>query len=100
MPVVSNSKLTQAEKMILRDMRAEQEGTVLYRSFDTAIVAKFGPNTVKFATSVRSPNEKKSRNKVGEFHARTRFEYEQTAVLNLGDFLYLVEAFDFQEIVK
>ena len=96
----SNTKLTPAEKMILRDWRKVQTDTVLYRNFDTAIVAKFGPNTVKFATSVRSPNEKKSRNKVGEFHARTRFEYEQTAVLNLGDFLYLVEALDCQEIVK
>lgn len=98
MPVVSNSKLTPAEKMILRDYRETQPGTVMYRNMTTTIVAKFNSQLVRFATSVRSPDEKKFRNKVGEFHARTRFEHGEVSILTRYDFDMLVENADFSEV--
>ena len=99
--LASNSKLTPAEKLILKDYRALQMGsTVLYRNFDTTVLAKFGPTVVTFSTSVRSPNETKNRNKVGEYRARSRFENGEVSILNVGDFMAVMDVLEFQEIVK
>lgn len=98
--LASNSKLTPAEKMILREYRTEQVGTVLYRNSDTTVVCKYGSDVVRFATSVRSPNETKNRNKVGEYRARSRFENGEVSILNVGDFMAVMDVLEFQEIVK
>jgi hypothetical protein len=98
MPVVSNSKLTKAEKMILRDMRAEQGELSLYRNTSTTLVCKYGVNTVRFATSVRSPAERKQRNKVGEYHARTRMDHGEVSVLGVEDFDTLINCLDFYPV--
>lgn len=99
--LASNSKLTPAEKLILKEYRALQMGsTVLYRNFDTTVLAKFGPTVVTFSTSVRSPNEKKNRNKVGEYRARCRFDNGEVSVLNVADFMTLIDILEFEEVVK
>lgn len=87
---VSNSKLTPAEKAILKAYRKEQAGTAVYRNSTTTIVARFNSQLVRFATSVRSPDEQKNRNKVGEYHARIRFDNGEVSILTVDDFLDLV----------
>lgn len=98
--MTSNSKLSPTEKMILKEYRVEQNHTVLYRNSDTTVVAFIGPTVVRFATSVRSPDETKNRNKVGEYRARCRFENGEVSILTRYDFDMLLENADFEEIVK
>lgn len=84
---LSNTRLTEAEKFELRDLREMQEDMiVVHNGYDTVIVAKNTGNVVKFATAVKSPDEKKFRRKVGEYLARMHFENSETVQFSVGEF--------------
>lgn len=94
--MASNTKLNQYEKADLRDMRANQKLEIA-RTVDSRTTIAFQTlgNTVRFSTAVASPDEKKIRNKVGEYNARMRFVVGQFAVLsheNFGNFLFIIGA--------
>lgn len=100
--LASNSKLTPAEKLILKDYREEQANTVVYRNSTTTIVVRFNrlnSQLVRFSTSVQSPDEQKFRNKVGEYHARVRFDNGEVSILTRDDFMNLVDVAGFVEAV-
>ena len=84
----SNSKLTKDEKNELREMRENESNvSVVTDNFRTVIAYQdAGNGLVKFAASVMSPDEKKFRFKVGEFHARERLNYGEFAILPFAIF--------------
>ena len=85
----SNTKLDSEQKSILRNMKieAKDNGIKLCNNGETTIAFKYMGNTVRFSTSVSSPDETKFRRKVGEYHAITRLMWDnEYVVLNLTDF--------------
>ena len=89
----SNTKLTAEQKEILREMREIQDGAVQVLNLDNKTTMAFMPkgNTVEFALSVMSDNEKKFRPKVGEYMARSRFENGATVKMRTHDFYAMCE---------
>ena len=89
----SNTKLTAEQKEILREMREIQDGAVQVLNLDNKTTMAFMPkgNTVEFALSVMSDNEKKFRPKVGEYFARCRFENDETVKMEKHDFMRMCE---------
>ena len=91
----SNTKLTAEQKMRLCNLREYQndESVKIAHNGETTIAFKENGNTVEFALSVMSPNEKKFRPKVGEYLARYRFENMETVKMaehNFYEFLFHV----------
>ena len=101
----SNSKLSQVQKSELKSLKQdfENRGGVIVQNVDkgvtVAIVEAFpGSNTMRVSTSVQSPDERKFRRKVGEFHALQNMENERFIVLpKSGDIPEYAEvlAYDF-----
>ncbi len=72
----SNSKLTKAQKQALRTLRAyflADGGQLASLAPMTVAYMPTGTNTAEISTSIASPNEKKFRRKVGEYHALMRY---------------------------
>lgn len=88
----SNSKLTVAEKEILREMRKSDSVYVLTDNRSVVIAyADAGNGLIKFATSIKSPDEKKFRFKVGDYHARTRLDCGEFAILPDATFVNMCD---------
>lgn len=87
----SNTKLNDAQKENLREMRKYQDVQVLPLDYKTTIAFMPRGNTVEFALSVMSYNEKKFRPKVGEYFARCRFENGETVKMEKHDFMLMCE---------
>lgn len=80
--MASNTKLDSAQKEILRDFKAEMPKNMAFgQSGRVTVLAQVTGNVVKFSTAVASPDEKKIRRKVGQFHAADRWYNDQFAVM-------------------
>ena len=84
--MVSNTKLTFAQKEFLADMRVSQKGVTVVNNGKTTIAYREFPNTVEFSLSVSSDTEKKFRAKVGEYLARLRLDDFETVKMDKNDF--------------
>lgn len=77
MRYTSNTKLTAAEKLSRKDMRARvaAAGGTTFVSIDRSVVIVAVPrgNVCEVSTAIASPDEVKCRRKVGEFHALDRW---------------------------
>ena len=85
----SNTKLDSEQKSILKDIKKEarDNGINWANNGETTIAWRYMGNTVRFSTSVASPDETKFRRKVGEYHEITRLMWDnEYVVLNLTDF--------------
>jgi hypothetical protein len=84
----SNTKLAREQKDVLPDWRAyaQKRGIEIMDNEKTVIVFKEFANTVEFALSVASPNEKKFRRKVGQYFALSRFLDGYTVKMDRFDF--------------
>ncbi len=90
----SNTKLTSAQKDVLKGMKADARANgmrLVNLDNKTVIAYKRFPNTVEFALSVKSPNEQKFRVKVGEYLALCRFEAGETVKMGVADFEAMME---------
>ena len=67
------------------NMRALFEGRLVQNDGTTIAFIERG-NTVEFSLSVCSPDEKKFRAKVGEYHALMAFEHGETVKMRTVDF--------------
>lgn len=95
--MTSNSKLDNLQKEILQDMRENDENvTVVTNGYDTVIAFEMMGENVRFATAIKSPDEKKFRFKVGEYHARCRLDEGRWAILTQGDFDNMRDVADLQ----
>ncbi len=65
----SNTKLSAVQKEILAEYKADYPNVFFATDCVTTFAYEYKGNTVRFSTSVMSPNEKKFRRKVGEYHA-------------------------------
>ena len=82
--MASNTKLDSAQKEILRDFKAEMPKNMAFgQSGRVTVLAQVTGNVVKFSTAVASPDEKKIRRKVGQYHAADRWYNDQFAVMPL-----------------
>lgn len=88
--MLSNTKLGKFDKEILRAMKDENPKITLSNNMETTIAFKESINTVEFALSVMSPNEKKFRRKVGEYWAMIRFNEGVTVKMAKHDFYVLM----------
>jgi hypothetical protein len=91
---MANTKLTPEQKLNLKQLRVDQDGGVQIINLDnkSTMAWQFKGNTVEFALSVMSPDEKKFRPKVGEYIARSRFDNGETVKMDRGDFGAMCEA--------
>lgn len=89
--MASNTKLNFAEKEFLRDMRLAQKNVKIVVEWQTTIAYREFPNTIEFSLSVASPDEKKFRVKVGEYHARNRMDNGETVKMRKVDFYTMME---------
>jgi hypothetical protein len=91
----ANTKLTAEQKSELRDLLhwANLVGVqvVCLNERNTLAYRRRG-NTTEFALSVKAPNEKKFRAKVGKYWALLRFHNEQIVVMDSADFDIMTEA--------
>lgn len=93
----SNTKLNPMQKDARVNMRALFEGQLLQNGQTTVAYVERG-NTVEFSLSVCSPDEKKFRRKVGEYHALSAFEHGETVKMGHLDFCRMMNhVFDFME---
>ena len=81
----SNTKLTPEQKIYLGDLKAAFTGSLVENRETTIAYIERG-NTVEFALAVMSPDEKKFRAKVGEYHALRAFENGSTVKMAQDDF--------------
>ena len=80
--MASNTKLDSAQKEILRDFKAEMPKNMAFgQSGRVTVLAQITGNVVKFSTAVASPDEKKIRRKVGQYHAADRWYNDQFSVM-------------------
>ena len=87
--MASNTKLTPMEKEDLRDFKAEMPKNMAFgQSGRVTVLAQITGNVVKFSTAVASPDEKKIRRKVGQYHAADRWYNEQFVVMPLPTDIY------------
>jgi hypothetical protein len=82
----SNSKLSVGQKEDRKILKITMPSVKLVNNQQTTIAFQEKGNTVEFALSVMSDNEKKFRAKVGEYNALMRFEVGQTVAMNKFDF--------------
>lgn len=82
----SNTKLTKYQKNILIAMKDEMSNVALVDNGETTIAFQEKGNTVEFALSVMSPEEKKFRRKVGQYWAYDRFHMGETVKMGREDF--------------
>ena len=81
----SNTKLNPMQKAERRTMLGEFVGA-LVENGETTIAFRDRGNTVEFALAVMSPDEKKFRAKVGEYHALMAFDCGCTVKMARDDF--------------
>jgi hypothetical protein len=87
----ANTKLTTNQKLHLAEMKRNNPDVTLVDNMQTTVAYRELGNTVEFALSVMSDNEKKFRRKVGEYHAMYRFSYlENTVKMARDDFFYML----------
>lgn len=87
--MASNTKLNQTEKEILRDFKDEMPKNMAFgQSGRVTVLAQITGNVVKFSTAVASPDEKKIRRKVGQYHAADRWYNHMQAVMPLPTDIY------------
>jgi len=86
----SNSKIDSHQKQYLKSIKAEMPDVKLANNGETTIAYKPRGNTVEFALSVMSPDEKKFRRKVGEYYAMCYFENGQTVKMATSDFVNMM----------
>lgn len=92
--MTSNTKLTAEEKAELKEMKIAAENDnvhVINLDNKTVIAYSVKGNTVEFSLAVMSPDEKKFRVKVGEYHALSRFELGYTVKMDKEDFNTMCE---------
>jgi len=90
----SNTKLCPELKSILKDIKTEARDTGIQwgNNGKTTVAWKLMGNTVRFSTSVTSPDETKFRRKVGEYTAITRLMWDnEYVVLSINDFYNLLD---------
>jgi len=90
----SNTKLDPTQKSILKGMKIEARamGIKWANNGETTVAFKPMGNTVRFAMSVKSPDETKFRAKVGEYHSISRLMWDfESTVMNTSDFIYMLE---------
>lgn len=83
----SNSKLTPQQKQTLLSMRRDfvrEGGTLASLAPMTVACMPTGTNTAEISTAIASPNEKKFRRKVGEYHALMRYYDGRTVSVPKG----------------
>lgn len=93
--MVSNTKLNAKTKSILKDMKIEAKnmGITVVNNGETTFAYQLKGNTVKFSTSVSSPDENKFRRKVGEYLAIERLMWDnKCVVMNVIDFESMLES--------
>ena len=86
----SNTTLSAGQKEDRKIMKMNMPDVTLVNNQQTTIAYQEKGNTVEFALSVMSDNEKKFRRKVGEYHALARFGYNQTVKMARDDFFYML----------
>lgn len=87
----SNSKLTNCEKMALRDMKIDFSEVKLANNERTTFAFNQTLNTVEFSLAVASKTEKKFRRKVGEYLAFVRYLEGKTVKMDKEDFYDMLE---------
>jgi hypothetical protein len=87
----SNTKLTPEQKQCLKSLKAQLQNVTIKTDGKTTIAYQEKGNTVEFALSVMSPNEKKFRAKVGEFFALNAFVNSKTVKMGGFDFLCMMD---------
>lgn len=90
--MASNTKLLEFQKELLEEMRETQKDVKTVTDGKTTIAYREFPNTVEFALAVSSPDEKKFRAKVGEYHARRRLDDFESVKMAKNDFYTMMEA--------
>ena len=85
---MANTKLDILHKSVLKALRVCQNVTVGHNGETTIVYREVG-NTVEFALSVASPDERKFRRKVGEYFARLRMDSGETVKMAAHDFYCL-----------
>lgn len=91
---MANTKLTTQQKLDLKTGLAgalAQNIKVVNLDDKTTIAYKVMGNTVEFALSVMSPDEKKFRAKVGQYWAIYKFMDNQTVKMDKFDFAVMCE---------
>lgn len=88
----SNSKLTKAQKSLLKDARIMMRDVQFAIMGKTTIAFKHVGDLVEFATAICADNEKKNRPKVGKYHALVRLENGQTVKMPFTQFDNMVES--------
>ena len=82
----SNTKLSVGQKEDRKILKMNMPSVKLVNNLQTTIAFQELGNTVEFALSVMSDNEKKFRAKVGEYNALMRFDDGQTVSMHRSDF--------------
>ena len=92
--MASNTKLTAYEKVMLKSYKKSMPKNMAFATHGRlTVLVQIMPNCVRVATAVASPDEKKIRRKVGEFHAANRFANDKISVLPKPDLcVYRTEA--------
>ena len=84
-----NTKLTVAQKSRLKEYKEFSPATLMDNG-ETVIAFQEKGNTVEFALSIMSPNEKKFRRKVGQYHALERFTFDYVVKMKKEDFYIML----------
>lgn len=80
--MASNSKLNPAQKESLRDFKDDLTRNMAFgQSGRVTVLAQITGSVVKFSTAVASPDEKKIRSKVGQYHAARRWMQDMVAMM-------------------
>lgn len=79
--MASNTKLSSIEKDDLKNFKDEMPKNMAFGQCGrVTVLAQITGNVVRFSTSVASPDEKKFRRKVGQFHAAARWHNDEISV--------------------
>lgn len=80
--MASNTKLSGPQKDGLKLFKDEMPKNMAFGQCGrVTVLAQITGNVVRFSTSVASPDEKKFRRKVGQYHAATRWEDGMVSVV-------------------
>ena len=89
--MLSNSKLTKAQKAYLKEMAVFNPQIKFEIVGELTIAFEHVGDTVEFATAICADNEKKNRRKVGQYYALSRFNWGATVKLPVYQFETMLE---------
>ena len=91
----SNSKLTDYQKSLRKQMLAQFAGVLATSGRVTVALERTGEKMGRFSLAIASEDERKIRRKVGEFYALNRFDDGDSQSVRLADSDMAVEGFGY-----